>query len=329
MSPTEDISTRPNKTPRVSVVIPVRDGIAFIWEALDSVLSQSFSDLEILVMDDGSEDYDYQELRTIDPRILVTRLDGAGVSHARNEGIRIARGEFIAFLDSDDVWFPGKLEAQIRHFEGHQKVGVVFGASIRWLRNLEGGFPPADSLVEDCSQLVEIDPKGSGWIYTRLLMGLLVGMNTAVIRRQVALRLGGFDESMRVGEDYDYWLRASRLTQMHRLDGEVALYRIHDASAMHTVSRDNDLAILLEAARTRWGLGNPDGTCISEAAFHSRLSGVEFSHGYMHYWQGDAKVACRSFWRALRQRHRIARSFTYLVLALIKMAGIRPKGATA
>jgi glycosyltransferase involved in cell wall biosynthesis len=156
-------------------------------------------------MDDGSDDFEYKTLEEYDSRIHVTRLAGEGVSRARNAGMKLARGEFIAFLDADDVWFPGKLAAQINYFHAHPNVGVVFGEFIKWLPDHENGeFPPAESLMKDCSTLDEGNSARSGWLYTRLLCGLLVGMNTAIIRHKIYARLGGFDESRRIGEDYDY-----------------------------------------------------------------------------------------------------------------------------
>ncbi len=308
--------------PTVSVIIPVRNGRDYIHEALDSVISQSFTDLEVCVIDDGSNDYDYSQLEALDSRIQVRRLQGDGVSRARNVGLKLARGRYIAFLDADDIWFPGKVLAQVRYFEEHPEVGVVFGEGIQWEQDANGRFPSSDLLIGDCSELVAIDRERSGWLYTRLLMGLLVGMNTAVIRRELNNQLGGFDESMQIGEDYEYWLRASRITQMHALAGPLALYRIHNASAMHRhrVDAINHLATLLDEARGRWGLANPDGTCISEANFCFRLAATQFSHGYAHYWHGDPVVAKESFSRAFWNGFRPVRSLAYMVLASIKSA---------
>ena len=258
--------------PLVSVIIPVRNAKDFIQEAIDSVLNQDYPSIEIMVIDDGSDDFDYQTLQLQDERICVTRLEGCGVSHARNTGMRLARGDYLAFLDADDVWFPGKLKAQIRYLESAAHVGIVFGQFIAWTCDESGRFAPAAQLATDCSQLTAADPTRSGWLYTKLLLGLLVGMNTAVVRREIYQTIGGFDESMRIGEDYDFWLRASHIAEMHSLAGPVALYRIHTASAMHRLDRDNHLATLLESAHARWGLSSAQGTGISRQAFRSNTA---------------------------------------------------------
>ncbi len=301
-------------TPAVSVIIPVRNGREFIHEALASVCSQSFSDLEIIVIDDGSDDFDYQTLTQFDSRIRVHRLTGSGVSTARNTGMQLACGRYFAFLDADDVWFPGKLAAQIRYFEQHPEVGCVFGGFTKWARTADGGFPAAGSLMQDCSALASCETGRSGWLYSRLLGGLLVGMNTAVIRREVFEKLGGFDASMRIGEDYLFWLKVSRIYPMHALDGPVALYRIHDASAMRRLDVENHLAELLRIAVSRWGLTNPDGTDWPVEKFKKRLATSEFTHGYNHFWEGSPAVARRAFFRALKGGALPLRSAAYIAL---------------
>lgn len=302
-------------TPRVSVIMPVRNGKDYLQEALDSVLQQSFADLELLLIDDGSTDEDYDRYALQDERIRVLHLTGLGVSRARNVGMALARGDLIAFLDADDIWFPGKLQTQVAYFDQHPDVGVVFGQFIRWPALPEGGFAPAASLMQDACQFTHMDPERSGWLYTRLLDGLLVGMNTAVVRRSVYEAIGGFNEAMRQGEDYDFWLKASRVAEMHSLDGPVALYRIHGASAMHRLSAESHLVNLLKAASMRWGLKTLGGQSLAPRAFTERLARVYFDHAYAHYWRGDRTIARAAFWHALRSGHRPLRSLAYICLS--------------
>ncbi|MDE2598525.1 MAG: glycosyltransferase [Rhodocyclaceae bacterium] len=304
--------------PLVSVVIPVRNGKEYIDEALHSVLAQDYGNLEIIVVDDGSTDDDYDRLAQIDPCIRVVHLEGRGVSFARNTGMRQSGGRYIAFLDADDIWFPGKLAAQIRYLERHPDVGVIFGGFLKWTSDDSGHFPPASALSSDCSHLERANPERSGWLYHRLLMGLLVGMNTAVIRREIYEWLGGFREDMRIGEDYDFWLRASRTTQMHALDGDVALYRIHAQSAMHKLDDENYLGRLLLNTVERYSLNNLDGSLLKEKTFHRRVAMTYFNHGYAHYWHGKIAVARRAFAYSLRHGGRRLRSGVYWLLSRLK-----------
>lgn len=309
----------------VSVVIPVRNGKEFIGECLDSVINQDYRALEIIVVDDGSSDFDYQSLRNLDKRIQVIRLEGCGVSRARNTAMAHATGDYIAFLDADDIWFPGKVSAQVRYFESHPDVGCVFGKFKRWEANEDGKFPPAANLSEPCHALTKCEPERSGWIYTRLLTGLLVGMNTAMIRREVFQMLGGFDESMRIGEDYLFWLKVSRIYEMHSLNGAVALYRIHGGSAMRRLDEDNHQVQMLKTAVARWGLSNPDGGSLTEAAYSKRIAECEFTHAYNHFWRGSATVARRSFLAAMRGGVLPMRSLLYACLTPArKLLGARP-----
>ncbi|HEX2829534.1 MAG TPA: glycosyltransferase [Burkholderiales bacterium] len=316
-------SAEPNasagEAPVVSVIIPVYNCREYIREALDSILSQDFGNIEILIVDDGSDDFAYSTLADLDPRIRVFRRDKGGVSRARNFAMSQARGEFFAFLDADDVWFPGKLSAQAAYLEAHPEVGVVFGGFIRWERGEDGEYPAAAGLVRNCSTLARPEPTRSGWIYTRLLLGLLVGMNTAMIRRTVYERIGGFDESLRIGEDYDFWLRASRVAEMDCLDAPIALYRMHPASAMHRLDAENHLAFILQRAHAQWGTVDPNGNTIPDAEFRRRVAMTYFAHGYSHYWDGNASVALDAFRKALEGGARPSRALVYLGLAAARV----------
>lgn len=304
-----------SSTPLVSIVIPVRNGFHYIQESIESILNQCFHDFEILIINDGSEDGDYEKLNNLDTRIHVHHLSGKGVSSARNHGMQLARGEFIAFLDADDVWCPGKLQAQINYFNMHYEVGVVFGRFMRWEKGPSGNYPAAADLMQDCSHLVDCEKSRSGWIYTRLLQGLLVGMNTAMIRRSVFESIGGFNVSLRQGEDSDFWLKASHITEMHALNGCVALYRIHSSSAMHQLSKENALLNVLHAAYLRWGLEGPANDVLALEKFSQRMAQIQFDHGYAHFWGGDLVVSRKSFLKALKAGHRSFRSMAYIILS--------------
>jgi O-antigen/teichoic acid export membrane protein/glycosyltransferase involved in cell wall biosynthesis/polysaccharide pyruvyl transferase WcaK-like protein len=301
--------------PRVSIIMPVHNGKDFIHEAIDSALAQSYPSFELLVIDDGSDDMDYKLLESKDIRVRVIRQQNGGVSRARNSGIAQARGEFIAFLDADDFWLPGKLEAQVRYFDAHPAIGFVFGRYLKWAARPDGLFPPAASMAPDCKDVVLTDPQRSGWAYTRMLMGMLIGMSAAIMRKSVCTQIGVFDEGMRIGEDYEYWFRTSRVTEMHSLAAVVSLYRTHGASTMARVTPTNHMVRLLSAMEQRWGTSNPDHTQLLQRDFRKRLGQVHFDHGYTHFWKGDIKIARQEFLRSFLMGNRRLHSLGYLGMA--------------
>lgn len=306
--------------PMVSVIIPVRNCKKYIHEALESILAQDFLNFEIIVVDDGSDDFDYKTLEALDHRIRVLQQAPMGVSHARNHGIEKSTGSLIAFLDADDVWLPGKLSAQVSHLISHPDTGVIFGKYIRWTAEYNGSFLPAKNQINYYKISNNIDKERSGWIYNKLLLGLLVGMNTAIVRRAILDAVGGFNESMTHGEDYDFWLRCSRVAKMDSLNSEVALYRIHSQSAMHKLTIADHLSTLLTIAEMRWGLANVDGTCITRQQFQRRKGEVHFMFGYSHFWHGNTDSARRAFKLSFRHRFLPMRSFIYWITASARQA---------
>lgn len=178
---------------KVSVIIPVYNRAAQAREAIASVLAQTVSEFEILLIDDGSED-GLSALQNEDPRIRYFFQKRRGVSAARNHGIRMARGAYIAFLDSDDLWLPKKLEKEIRFFKEHPDFSIVQTEEV-WIRNG-----------------VRVNPgkkhqKRAGWIFRESLPLCRISPSAVMIRREVFEVVGLFDETFPVCEDYDLWLR--------------------------------------------------------------------------------------------------------------------------
>lgn len=311
--------SQPLETPMVSVVMPAWNAAAYIREAVDSVLSQSFADLELLVINDGSEDWDYQQLALIDSRVRVIDCERGGVSKARNTGMRLSRGRYIAFIDADDIWVPGKLQSQVEYLESHPEHAITFGEVRRWYPDASGQYPDITPLFPTEEQLRVKEERLSGWIYTKILMGSTLGMITPLMRREVYEKVGEFDVSMSRGEDYEFWLRCSRQFTMQGFRVVMAIYRMHHQSAMHRVVENNQLVELLSSARERWGLAEPDGTPLSVWAFRRRLGVAHFDHGYVHYWSGDAGIALHAFSHSLLYGHLMIRSAVYCVFSALKL----------
>jgi glycosyltransferase involved in cell wall biosynthesis len=205
--------------PRVSVVLPTYNRRSVLLEAIASVREQSFADLEILVCDDGSADGSreaVQALASADPRIRWIQGEHSGRPGTnRNRGIRAARGEWIAFQDSDDLWLPDKLAKQLRVLEDAPQAAFIYGY--------------AAELRADGSRrrMTPARVQREGRMFETLLFHSLIQTPTVLVRRELLERAGGFDEAMRltIGEDYELYLRLATQVPFHFVAEELALCR--------------------------------------------------------------------------------------------------------
>lgn len=181
----------------VSVIIPTFNRLSLLPSALESVFLQDPAPREIIVVDDGSEDGTSEWLRDIArDGLLAVRQERAGPGPARNRGARLAGGKYLAFLDSDDRWLPGKLAAQVRFLKENPEYRVCQTEEI-WIRDgkrVNAGRRHA---------------KPSGWIFEECLKLCLISPSAVMIERDFFWDLGGFDPAFEVCEDYELWLRAA------------------------------------------------------------------------------------------------------------------------
>ncbi len=181
----------------ISVIIPVYNREGFIATAIDSVLSQTLTPFEIIVVDDGSSDATADILRGYHDKIKVIHQDNAGVSHARNSGIKKAEGKWICLLDSDDIWHPTKLEEQMAYHDSNPSI-MISHTGERWIRN-----------NKEIKQKI-IHKKPSGWCFEENIDFCKIAPSTIMIAKTVFEKIGYFDEGLEVCEDYDLWLRVLR-----------------------------------------------------------------------------------------------------------------------
>ena len=181
----------------ISVIIPVYNRPQAVQRAVDSVLRQSEPPLEIIVVDDGSTDTTPQALKEYGEKIKYIRQEHRGVSAARNRGIREARGDWLAFLDSDDEWLPDKLAAA-RRFHEHNPELLIFQSEEIWMRHGRRVNPKKKH------------QKHGGRIFRQSLPLCIVSPSAVVIHRRIFEEVGYFDEAFPVCEDYDLWLRVAR-----------------------------------------------------------------------------------------------------------------------
>lgn len=189
-------------SPRVSVIIPACNAAAIVHRAVDSVLAQSFQDFELLLVDDGSTDNTRSVLAGYGNRLQLLARDNGGPAAARNHGLRQARGEYVAFLDADDYWKPGKLQRQVDLLDSSPETG--FCSTSTEVVNTEGDFLNPWPCCPDAGPFPEV----------LFMNGTIISGSTSGVlaRKHLIDELGGFDEALRGFEDPDLWIRLAALT---------------------------------------------------------------------------------------------------------------------
>lgn len=209
----------------VSVIIPAYNPGDLLRRSLDSVLAQTWRAFEIIVVDDGSTDQTAQLCAAYGARVRYSRQPNMGVSAARNHGLRMARGEFVAFLDADDAWLPDLLSVLVGHLQAHPEVGA---ASSAWLEEQVGAAvkvpprlrAPAAEGVVDYLDVVRTGPH-------------FVSANSAVYRRAAIARTGGFCAWLRHNEDTEFFIRFSLQSLWYVTTKPLSVYYLHSKSATY------------------------------------------------------------------------------------------------
>lgn len=258
--------------PRVSVITPTYNRADFLGEAIDSMLAQTFDDFEMIIVDDGSTDGTRAlvEQYSDDPRIRCFFQENQGQSVARNLGIGKSTGEFICFLDSDNVWLPERLERSLAAFEGDPSADIVYADNIT---------------IDEHGREIGRDamPRYSGRITHQLLKDNFVSINTTMIRRHCLEAMGGFSPDDRLAEDYSLWLRLSTRYAFRYVPEFWSKYRVMDDQ----ISSDKDKRFWSNERLLRQFLGDfPDSVTRTQARrgmsfFYTRKARYEHSVGRM------------------------------------------------
>lgn len=221
-------------TALVSIIIPSYNYANFIAEAVSSALQQSHNNLQVIVVDDGSTDDTQHVVSTLmaqDNRIHYISQSNQGLSAARNTGIKHASGDFLVFLDADDVLHPDKIQAHLEHFSQVTETDISYGRSRYFLSgNPEETFANID--LNDAEWMPSISGNAAA-VMPALVVNNIMPVCSAMLRRKLVEQVGDFDISLKSLEDWDYWLRAAALNSNFSFisDERLAAYiRVHDVS---------------------------------------------------------------------------------------------------
>jgi glycosyltransferase involved in cell wall biosynthesis len=315
--------------PTVSIVIPCYNAEPYIAATIRSVLAQDLPAMEIIVVDDGSSDRSLDVVREQFPAVRVVAQANQGVAAARNHGLSLARGEWVAFVDADDIWLPGKLKAQFDEMAATPGCRMSYTAWQVW----PSVAPEPDAGY--LAQLAELAGDSNrwsgatGWIYPQLLLDCVVWTSTVLAQRSLFAEIGDFDTTLRLGEDYDLWLRASRVTPIQRVAHPYALYRTHPSSITRSVPTDNYRARVIRRALANWGVRSPDGRQADKRAVRRLLAKSWSDYGVLQLQHGNLAQARRGGWSALQADFRHLAGWKVLLKSYARGLSAAQAGAAA
>jgi glycosyltransferase involved in cell wall biosynthesis len=300
----------------VSVVIPTYNSAALVAQAIDSVLTQTIPPAEVIVVDDGSVDDTRHRLAAYGNRIMVMVQENQGVAIARNNGIRRARGDLIAFLDADDIWHPRKLEWQHEVLRQHSEVGLLGTGVFGW---------PALTLPEAAAApgvLLDI----VSW--RCLAVKNYFTTSSILVRRPVLDKVGTFDHRLQGPEDHDLWLRVAQVSMVGNLRLPLTGYRsIGGSLSKQAVTMQAGMELILRKLDEcqAW-----KGDLLLRRKAYGYL---HYSCAYMHRASGDRRTALQNMLRSFawypfpfrRTEVRMALARPKMLLTLLRAA----RGETA
>ena len=274
--------------PTVSIIIPAFNAEGRIREALDSVFEQTFTDFEVIVVDDGSQDGTVGDLQAFASRITLIRTDNRGPGAARNTGVAASRGRYIAFLDADDTWLPDKLQFQMEYLARYPQTGLLHTAACapgavrrhRWLTDL-AFQAPSDRFCEIFQTDIDVNTL------------------TVVVPRAVFDEAGGFDECREIHvEDWDLWLRISAAHPVGYIDMPTAVRRPGGVMSTDIEATFRGQAAVIRRVAARASEGRPPRGCTAEAMTR-RWHRFNWELGYARLRAGNRGGARQAFARAI------------------------------
>lgn len=278
------------QNPKVSVIIPVYNAESFIEEALESALAQTYKNIEIIVVNDGSTDKSYEKIKPYLASIKYISQENKGVSSARNNGIRQSKGELIAFLDSDDIWLPDKLDLQVDYLRNNPDVGLVHtniscinGSGV----NIKLPFDIVTGIEGKC--------------FKDLFKRNGIANSTVLVRRTCLDKVGLFFDGAPCTEDYEMWMRISIEYPIGFINRTLMFYRVHESGVSQDSFRQAlDVLVALNSIISRY----PDVYReVGKAVVNARVAELYFEVGNEHIWKlQDLKAARKYFFNVIRRQ---------------------------
>jgi glycosyltransferase involved in cell wall biosynthesis len=290
--------------PRVSVIIPTYNTAHYLPEAVESVLAQTYTDLELIVIDDGSTDNTKEVIEPYLGRIVFLETENNGPSKARNRAIRASSGEYVAFLDADDIWYPDKLDRQMTLFSKNRKYNLLHSDASE-----TGPY----SSQEGSTWFSRFNHVKAGLIFSELLSQNFIILSSVIVKRECLEKVGLFDEELKCWEGYDLWLRIAFKHLIGFVNAPLYMRRLRENSTFFS-SRLNEITGIITVME-KW---NNDTLRLSEAdkkAINQQLRSHYLRLG--GYYLGRAHPSqARPALKNSIARGFSPRAFTYFMLSM-------------
>ena len=267
--------------PKVSVIVPCFNRATLLPRALESIFAQTFKDYEVIVVDDGSTDDTPQVMKQYNGRVQYIRKENGGSASARNRGIEEAKGEYIAFLDSDDYWTPEKLAEQVKVLDVQKNIGIVYARM---------------PIINEKGERVGTKPAGISGRNFKELMEHWGDMPTSTVmtRRECFTKAGMFDTSLTTMEDIDMWLRISRHYDLYEIENKVlAYYSRHDEQITKSKTKMYQGLVRIYTKI----LNSYDD--IPKQLFIDRVASNQYTLSRNYYFEGFYKESLKNVWGAV------------------------------
>jgi hypothetical protein len=295
--------------PQVSVVLPTRNRARLLPQAIDSVLSQTVRDIELLVVDDGSTDDTAAVLEGYGDPVRVLRTDPGGVSRARNLGLDRVHGEHVAFIDSDDLWDSRKLEFQLDLLRRHPDAAAVCCDMVE----LDGAAERPESFFQRIGFTGDLTPRA-------MFFHNPIATPTLVAERQVLERAGRFDPDLTGAEDYEYFFRLLRFGAVRPLFRTLVTRRLQPRALSRDRLRMAQGTIVAVERGVEWF---PEVAADLGPALRHRFAQLDLDLAYARLLEGDHRTARVDLVRSLRRRPSGGRAWMFLAATLLGPAGFR------
>lgn len=322
----------------VSVIMPTYNRAALIGDAIQSVLDQTYDRLDLLLIDDGSTDNTENIISQFnDPRLKYVRQENKGAAAARNHGLALRTGAYVAFIDSDDIWFPEKLELEIEVMKTLPEVGVVCSdfSSIDEAGNSERSHLRSyfsvlndyglryedvfnNILAKELARLDKAEKVYWGDIYETMLFGNIILTSTSLFRKEVFDKVGYFDTKYVTLEDYDFFLKVAKIFPVALIDKPLIRYRYNSIQLSGELFFGRLCENLIEIFKKN--IESIRGSNLYKAnkvKIRRRLGAYFAQYGYYYFAQENTTAAAKHCFQSIKLNPTLYRSYLYCLFCLL------------